>query len=102
MRTSSHCANYDTIWLNVADTSVHHIWFCKTWKNQQVSDGVSKDKHTVMETFTAPDLSLALESKLSAVSCDSATWYKNYKKRDASATLCKIFQTVYLCRTAQL
>ena len=57
-----------------------------------VSDGVSKDKYTVMETLTPPDLSPALESKLSAVSCDNVTWHTNYEKPDASATLCKIFQ----------
>ena len=67
-----------------------------------VSDGVSKDKHTVIETFPPPDFSLTLESKLSAMSCDNATWHTNYKKPDASATLCKIFQTLYLCLTAQL
>ena len=95
MRISSHSANYDTIWLNIADTSVHHIWFCKTWKNQQVFQMVyQKDKHTVMETFKTPDFSLALESKLSAVSCDNAIWHTNYKEPDASATLCKIFQTL--------
>ena len=55
-----------------------------------------------METFTPPDFSLALESKLSAVSCDNTTWHTNYEKLDASATLCKIFQTLYLCLTAQL
>ena len=67
-----------------------------------VSDGVSKDKHTVVETFTPPDFSSALESKLSAVSFDNATWHTNYEKPDASATLCKIFHTLYLCLTAQL
>ena len=67
-----------------------------------VSYAASKDKYTVMETLTPPDLSLALEGKLSAVSCDNATWYTNYHKPDASATSCKIFQTLYLCLTAQL
>ena len=71
-------------------------------ESTSVSDGVSKDKHTVMETFTPPDFSLALESNLSAVSCDNASWHTNYEKPDASATLCKIFQTPYLCLTAQL
>ena len=36
MRTSGHSSNYDTIWLNIADMSVYHIWFWKKWKNQQV------------------------------------------------------------------
>ena len=55
-----------------------------------------------MKTLTQPDFSLALESKLSAVSCDNATWHTNYEKPDVSATLCKIFHTLYLCLTAQL
>ena len=55
-----------------------------------------------METFTPPAFSPPLESKLSAVSCDNATWHTNYEKPDASATLCRIFQTLYLCQTAQL
>ena len=71
-------------------------------ESTSVSNGVSKDKHTVMETFTPPDFCPALESKLSAVSCDNGTWHTNYEKPDASATLCKIFQTLYICLTAQL
>ena len=67
-----------------------------------VSDAASNKKYTVMETLTPPDLSPALESKLSSVSCDNATWHTNYHKQDASATSCKIFQTRYLCLTAQL
>ena len=66
------------------------------------SDAVSKDKYTVMETLTPPDLCLALGSKLCAVSCDNAIWHTNYEKPDASATLCKIFQTLYICLTSQL
>ena len=57
-----------------------------------VLDAVPKDKYTVMETLTVPDLCLGLESKLSAVSCDNATWHTNYEKPDASATLCELFQ----------
>ena len=71
-------------------------------ESADVSDAVSKDKYTVMETLTPPDLPPVLESKLSAVSCDNATWHTNYEKSDASATLCKIFQSLYLCLTAQL
>ena len=67
-----------------------------------VSYAASKDKYTLMETLTPPDLSLAVDSKLSAVSCDNATWHTNNHKPDASATSCKIFQTLYLCLTAQL
>ena len=60
-------------------------------KSGSVTDGVSKEKHTVMETFIPPDLSPPLQHKLSAVSCDNATWHTNYKEPDASGTLCKIF-----------
>ena len=71
-------------------------------KSAGVSYAASKDKYTVMETLTPPDLYPALESRLSAVSCDNATWHTNYHKPDTSTTLCRIFQTLYLCLTAQL
>ena len=67
-----------------------------------ISYAASNDKYTVMETLTSLDLSRTLESKISSVSCDNATWHTNYHKQDASATSCKIFQTLYLCLTAQL
>ena len=56
---------------------------------------------TVMETSTPPDLPPAIESKISSVSYDNAPWHTDVCKQDASATSCKIFQTLYLCLTAQ-
>ena len=67
-----------------------------------VSYATSNDTYTVMETLTTPDLFPVLESKIFSVSCDNATWHTNYHKQDTSATSCKIFQTLYLCLTAQL
>ena len=67
-----------------------------------VADGISQDKHIVMEVFTAQDLSPSVENKLSTMSCDNATCHSNYKEPDASATLCKLIQTLYLCLTSQL
>ena len=62
----------------------------------------SSGTYTIMETLTQPDLPPAIESKISTVSCDSATWHTDYYKQDASATSCKIFQTLYLCLTSEL
>ena len=55
-----------------------------------------------METSTPPDLPPAIESKMSDVSYDNATWHADFCKQDTSATSCKIFQTLYICLTAQL
>ena len=52
-------------------------------------------------TATSPDLPPAIESKICSVSYDSAAWHTDFCKQDASATSCKIFQTLYLCLTAQ-
>ena len=54
-----------------------------------------------METSIPPDLPLAIESKISDVSYDNATWHTDFCKQDTSATSYKIFQTLYLCPTAQ-
>ena len=54
-----------------------------------------------METSIPPDLPPAIESKISDVSYDNATWHTDFCKQDTSATSCKIFQTLYLCLTAQ-
>ena len=67
-----------------------------------VADGVTPDKHIVMEAFTQQDLSPSVENKLSTMSCDNATWHSKYKEPDASATLCKLIQTLYLCLTSQV
>ena len=56
---------------------------------------------TIMETSTAQHLSPAIESKIFAVSYDNPAWHTDFCKEDASATSCKIFQTLYLCLTAQ-
>ena len=56
-----------------------------------VSYAASNDTYTVMETLTQPALPPAIESEISTVSCDSATWHTDYCKQDASATSCKIF-----------
>ena len=67
-----------------------------------VADGLSQDKHMVMEEFTQQDLSPSVENKLSTMSCDNATWHLKYMEPDASATLCKLIQTLYLCLTSYL
>ena len=54
-----------------------------------------------METSTPPAVPLAIESKISDVSYDNATWHTDFGKEDTSAISCKIFQTLYLCLTAQ-
>ena len=61
------------------------------------SNATDKD----METSTPPDLPPATESKISDVSYDNAIWHTDFCKQDTSATSCKIFQTLYLCLTAQ-
>ena len=67
-----------------------------------VADGLSQDKHMVMEEFTQQDLSPSVENKLLTMSCDNATWHSKYMEPDASATLCKLIQTLYLCLTSYL
>ena len=57
---------------------------------------------TCMETSTPQHLSPAIESKISAVSYDNPAWHTDFCKEGASATSCKIFQTLYLRLTAQL
>ena len=56
---------------------------------------------TCMETSTPRHLSPAIESKICVVSYDNPAWHTDFCKEDASATSCKIFQTLYLCLTAQ-
>ena len=67
-----------------------------------VADCLSQDKHMVMAEITPQDLSPSLENKLSTMSCDNAKWHSKSKEQDASATLCKLIQTLYLCLTSQL
>ena len=52
-------------------------------------------------TSTQPDLPLAKKSKILSVSYDNATWHTDICKQDASATSCKILQTLYLCLNVQ-
>ena len=56
---------------------------------------------TCMETSTPQHLSPAIESKIFAVLYDNPAWHTDFCKEGASATSCKIFQTLYLCLTAQ-
>ena len=55
-----------------------------------------------MEEITTEDLSPSLKKKLSTVSCDNEKWHSKSKEEDASATLCKLIQTLYLGLTSQL
>ena len=52
-------------------------------------------------TSTQPDLPLAIKSKISSVSYDNAIWHTDLCKQVASATSCKILQTLYLCLNVQ-
>ena len=67
-----------------------------------VEDCLLQDKNNVMEEITAEDLSPSLKQKLSTVSCDNEKWHSKSKEEDASATLCKLIQTLYLGLTSQL
>ena len=71
-------------------------------KQASVSYAASNDAYTVDESFTQIDLPPRIERKISTVSCDSATWHTDYNKQDASATSCKICQTLYLYLTWEL
>ena len=68
-------------------------------KQASVSYAASHAAYTVDESFTQIDLPPGIERKISTVSCDSATWHTDYNKQDASATSCKIWQTLYLYLT---
>ena len=75
------------------------ILVTETDKQACVSYAASNDAYTVDESLTQAELPPGIESKISTVSCDSATWHTDYDKQDASATSCEIFQTLYLCLT---
>ena len=66
-----------------------------------VSYASSNATEKVLETSIQGDVPPAIESKISDVSYDNATWHTDFCKQDTSATSCKIFQTLYLCLTAQ-
>ena len=55
----------------------------------------------VLETSIKADLHPAIESKIHDVSYENTRWHTDLCKEDTSATSCKIFQTLYLCLTAQ-
>ena len=55
----------------------------------------------VLETSIQADLPPAIEGKICDVSYENTRWHTDLCKEDTSATACKIFQTVYLCLTAQ-
>ena len=77
---------------------MHHT--CDTMDQQaSVSCAASNDAYTVHESFTQIDLPPRIQRKISTVSCDSATWHTDENKQDASATSCKICQTLYLYLT---
>ena len=69
-------------------------------KQEGVSYGESTDTHTVMEAPIEPDLPPTIQSKISTVSCENTRWHTDIYTQNASATSCKIFQTLYLCPTA--
>ena len=48
-----------------------------------VSYTASNYAYTVDESLTQPDLPPGIESKISTVSCDTATWHTDYDKQDA-------------------
>ena len=45
------------------------------------------------DTATPLDLPPAIQSRISSVSYENATWHTDFCKQYASATSCKIFQT---------
>ena len=61
----------------------------------------SNSTEKVLETSRQADLPSAIQSKISDVSYENTRWHSDICKEDTSATSCKIFQTLYLCLTAQ-
>ena len=62
---------------------------------------VSQSSSSVIHVSAPPsDLPPAIQSKLSSMSYDSATWHTNCCKQDPSTTSCEISQTQYLCLKA--
>ena len=69
-------------------------------KPADVFYGDSTDTYRVMEASIQPDLPPTIQNKISTVSCNNKRWHTDICTQDASATSCKIFQTLYLCPTA--
>ena len=61
-----------------------------------VEDCLLQDENNEREDIIAEGLSPSLQNKLSTVSCDNEKWHLQSKEGDASATLCKLMQTLYL------
>ena len=61
----------------------------------------SNSTEKVLKTSIQADLPAAIQSKITDVSYENTRWHTDICKEDTSATSCKIFQTVYLCLTAQ-
>ena len=55
----------------------------------------------VLDPSIGSDLPHAIESKICDVSYENTGWHTDLSIEDTSATSCKIFQTLYLCLTAQ-
>ena len=92
----NHCNIYKLICKYVKKKS------CQYHKTVTFNISVSQSsKSQTHGTATPPDLPPAIESKISSVSYNNATWHTDFCKQDASATACKICQTLYLCLTAQ-
>ena len=63
---------------------------------RNVEDCLLQEKNNVREDMMAEGLSPSLQNKLSTVSCDNEKWHLQSKEGDASATLSKLMQTLYL------
>ena len=61
----------------------------------------SNSTEKALKTSIQTDLPPAIQSKISDVSYENTRWHTDICKEDTSTTLCKIFQTLYLCLTAQ-
>ena len=61
-----------------------------------IEDCPLQDKNNLQEDMMAEGLSPLLQKKLLTVSCDNEKWHLQSKEGDASATLCKLMQTLYL------
>ena len=72
--------------------------------HETVTFNISVSKSSESQTHgttTQPDLPATLQSKISSVLYENAPWHTDFRKQDASATSCKIFQTIYLCLKVQ-
>ena len=77
-----------------------YVFLREMEKPADVLYGESNGTYRVMEVSIKPDLPPTIESKILTVSCDNTRWPTGVCTQGASATSCKIFQTLYLCLTA--